>query len=445
MSQFRYIGTALNGRQVLAEFEASGVKEAKTKAERFSHARALQLKSLDEKTLFEYKARKNGSGWVEGEQEAYTQTDLQNALLKHGYSEIKINKKRVFFRAGVPIADVISFIRLSADLLRQKLSYDEILSLLVEDTTNKRMRDIIKHIQKDLRDGKEGREVYRKHEDVFGKFAAYMLGVATTSGNIAEIFDSTATFMERDATFKKNLRRSLLMPTITVLAIIGVVLFYVGYIFPATAEMFLKFDIDLPPMTEATLNMSYWLADWWLVILGIAVVIIGGIATYLNTEKGKLMFDRYIIKTPLIGDLFHKSSIEIFSRVFYTLYSGSGQNIEVIRIASEACRNTWMEKQIKEVAIRMMLDDGKGLVESLEATEVFTHTALSRFKLGAESGSLKSNALQLAQYYETQTKYKMESLIESINLAINMFIMIALIAITVVSSEAAVIKPKSQF
>jgi len=445
MSQFRYIGTAINGRQVLAEFEASGVKEAKQKAERFSNLRALQFKSLDEKVIYQYKARKNGSGWVEGEQEAYTDSDLQNALLKYGYSDIKISKKRTLWKPGVPMIDVINFIRLSADLLKQKLMYDEILTLLYEDTTNTRLKEIIKQIQKDLRDGKEGREVYRKHEDVFGKFASYMLGVATTSGNITEIFDSTATFLERDATFKKNLRRSLMMPAITVLAIIGVVLFYVGYIFPATAEMFLKFDIDLPPMTAATLNMSYWLSDWWIVIVLIFGGLIGGTISYLNSVRGKLMFDRYVIQVPIIGDLFHKSSIEIFSRVFYTLYSGSGQNIEVIRIASEACRNKWMEKQIKEVGIRMMLDDGKGLVESLEATGVFTHTALSRFKLGAESGSLKANALQLAEYYEIQTKYKMESLIETINLVINMFIMIALIGITIVSSEAAVIKPKSPF
>lgn len=445
MSQFRYIGTTLNGRQVLAEFEASGVKEAKAKADKFSRARALEFKALEEKVVWQYKARKNGSGWVEGEQEAYSHADLQKALNKHGFSDIKINRKRVLWKARVPMAEVVNFIRLSADLLRQKLPYDEILTLLLEDTTNNRMREIIKQIQKDLRDGKEGREVYSKHKDVFGEFAAYMLGVATTSGNIAEIFESTAAFLERDAAFKKNLRRSLMMPTITIIAIIGVVLFYVGYIFPVTAEMFLRFDIDLPPMTAATLEMSYWLADWWMVITSISVAVIGGALIYLNSKQGKLMFDRYIIKAPLIGDLFHKSSIEIFARVFYTLYSGSGQNIEVIRIASEACRNTWMEKQIKEVAIRMMLEDGKGLVESLEASEVFTHTALSRFKLGAESGSLKGNALQLAQYYETQTKYKMESLIDSINLAINMFIMVALIAITIVSSEAAIIKPKTTF
>jgi type IV pilus assembly protein PilC len=139
----------------------------------------------------------------------------------------------------------------------------------------------------------------------------------------------------------------------------------------------------------------------------------------------------------------HKTSIEIFSRVFYTLYSGSGQNIEVIRVAAEACRNKYMEKQIKEVAIKMMLKEGAGLIESLNATGVFTDTAISRFKLGAESGALKENAKQLAQYYETQTTYKMESVIDMINLFVNLFIMVALIAITIVSSESALVQPNS--
>ncbi len=102
-----------------------------------------------------------------------------------------------------------------------------------------------------------------------------------------------------------------------------------------------------------------------------------------------------------------------------------------------------MEKQIKEIAIKMMLKEGAGLIESLKATGVFTNTAISRFKLGAESGALRENAKQLAQYYEIQTTYKMESVIDMINLFINLFIMIALIAITIVSSEAAIIKPKS--
>ena len=268
-----------------------------------------------------------------------------------------------------------------------------------------------------------------------------MLSVASTSGNMALVFESTAKFLERDADFKKNMRRALLMPVITVFMVIGVVLFYVGYIFPATANMFLEFDIQLPPMTAATLEFSNFLQANWIVLVLSFIVPLGSFIYFVKTPKGKLWLDKHIIGMPVVGDLLHKTSIEIFSRVFYTLYSGSGQNIEVIRVGAEACRNTYMEKQIKEVAIKMMLDDGKGLLESMEAAGVFTKTALSRFRLGAESGALRENAKQLAEYYEIQTTYKMDSVIDTINLFINLFIMIALVGITVVSSESALISP----
>jgi type IV pilus assembly protein PilC len=443
MAQFRLKAVSPGGKMIQTEFEAVNKKEAQSKVKKLESKNGIRVKALDKKELYIYKVQRPGKSKQTGEQEAYSKEELERALVKLGYQVISVNKKLFDFKGGVPTQDIVTFVSLSADLLKQQLPYDEILTLLYEDTQNKRMKEVIKEIQKDLKDGKEGHEVYGKHEDVFGKFAAYMLSVASTSGNMALVFESTAKFMERDAEFKKNLRRSLLMPTVTVLAVIATILFYVGYIFPATAELFLEFDIQLPPMTAKTLEISYWLADNWITLTLSFVIPVALFIWYVKTPKGKLMLDKYIIHIPVIGDLLHKTSIEIFARVFFTLYSGSGQNIEVIKVASEACRNSYMEKQIKEVAIKKMLKEGSGLVESMEDTGVFTTTAISRFRLGAESGALRENAKQLAEYYEIQTTYKMESVIDTSNLFINLFIMVALIAITVVSSEAALIQPNS--
>ncbi len=444
MPQFRLKAVSPQGKSVQTEFEAENKKEAQIKVDRLSKTNRLNIQSLDQKDVYLYKIKRPGKKAVNGEQEAYNKEELEKALLKLGYQVVSINKKLFNFKGGVPMGEVVSFIRMCADLLKQQLTFDEILNLLIEDSSNKRMKEVIKEIQKDLKDGKEGVQVYSKHEAVFGKFAAYMLSVASTSGNMALVFDSTAKFLERDAEFKKNLKRSLMMPAVTVLAVIGVILFYVGYIFPSTAELFVEMNIELPPMTASTLQLSYWLEDNWIFILFSFLAPIVGFIFFIKTSKGKLILDKYIIHIPVIGDLLHKTSIEIFSRVFYTLYSGSGANIEVIKVASEACRNKYIEKQIKDVAIKKMLKDGAGLIESMEATGVFPHTAISRFRLGAESGALRDNAKQLAEYYEIQTTYKMQSVIDTINLFINLFIMISLIGITVVSSESATINPAAQ-
>lgn len=441
MPEFRFQGVNAQGKLVKSEFQAPNKKVARAKVSDLAKSRKIQVRSLDKKELFIFKVRRNGKAPIEGEKEAYSKEELERALVKMGYKVDWVRKKWFDFKGGVPQNEIVTFIRLSADLLRQKLPYDQILTLLHEDTNNKRLREIIKEIQKDLRDGKEGQEVYGKHDAIFGRFASYMLSVASTSGNMAEVFDSTAKFMERDATFKKNLRRALLMPVIAFISVIAVLLFYVGYIFPAMAEMFLEFNIQLPPMTAATLDLSNWIRAHWILIVLLTFGPIFGLWMYVRTTKGKLWFDKNIIHIPVVGDLLHKTSVEIYSRVFYTLYSGAGQNIEVIRVAAEACRNTWIEKQVKDVAIRMMLEDGSGLIESMEATKVFPETALSRFRLGAESGALKDNAKQLADYYEVHTTYKMDAAIDTINLGINLTILIVLVFITVVSSEAALISP----
>jgi type IV pilus assembly protein PilC len=441
MPHFRFTGKNGSGKKVFREFEAPTKKTAKERVEKLAKSRSLKVESIEERQLYQYKVRRNGSAIIEGEQEAYSAQDVERALKKMGYRVESVRKKWFNFKGLVSNDEIVTFIRLSADLLRQGLPYDQILTLLAADTTNRTMKDVIRQIQKDLRDGKEGSEVYGKHEDIFGKFAAYMLGVASTSGNMASVFESTAKFVERDADFKKNLRRSLFMPMITVLAVIATLLFFIGYVFPITAEMFLEFDIKLPPLTAQALDWSRWLqANWIAVTLAHILPFVFAFIAW-KSKRGRLMIDKYLIRMPVIGELLHKTSIEIFSRIFHTLYSGSGQNIEVIRIAAEACRNRYIEKQIKEVAIRRMLEDGEGLIEAMESAAVFPRSALSRYRLGAESGSLKENSGLLADYYEKQTTYKMESVINWINLGINMFIFVALIYITIVSSEAAIIQP----
>jgi len=223
----------------------------------------------------------------------------------------------------------------------------------------------------------------------------------------------------------------------------GAVVYYVGYIFPATAGLFRKFNIELPPMTRATLVISDFLTENILLIMIAMLVPTVFAVRFFATEKGRLILDQYVWKVPAMGTLLHKTSIEIFCRVFYALYSGAGENIEVIRLASEACGNKYMEHQIKTVALPLMIQKGAGITEAFEATGVFTKTAISRFHSGAETGTVKNTALQLAEYYEKETTYKMKNAIDYIQLMISMIIMIVLTALTIVSSETATIRPKN--
>jgi type IV pilus assembly protein PilC len=442
MAEFRYQGLAISGRMMQGIITARSKREAKKRAEEIARQRRFRLQSLDRKATYAYKVRKGKENAIAGQQKAFTADEVRRALEKMGYTVLSLQKRLFDIKVKPPAKDVVMFIRLSADLLREKLPYDEILNLLGNDVDNKTLRQAIREISQDLKDGKDGAEVFGKQADTLGKFPAHLLGVASKSGNMVEIYESTAKFLERNEEFKKNLKSALIMPSIVILALAGAVLFYVAYIFPQTAQMFLKFGVTLPPMTAATLKMSDFIQSNALYILGVLAVVGIVAGRFLLSQRGRFLLSKYMIKFPVVGPLMHKTSIEIWCRVFHSLYSGSGENVEAIRTAAEACRSPYMEKQIKEIALPMMLKEGQGLVEALEKTGVFTRNALSRLRSGAETGTIRETALQVANYYEKETTHKLRNVIDMIQVAIAMVIMIVMTAITVVSSETAVIRPK---
>lgn len=442
MADFRFQGVVPSGKMVQGTITASNATEAKKKIQELSKGRSFKLDKLEKRISFIYKAQK-GEKVIEGEQKAYSKAEVESALVSMGYKVLFVRKKLQVSLGKPPTGDLITFVRLSADLLREKLPFNEVLSLLANDIENKTLRETLKDINTDLRKGAESERVFMKYEHILGRFTAKMLGLASKSGAMAEMYDSTAKFLERRMEFKKSMKSAMLMPMITLVLLVLAVIFYVAYIFPETARMFLKYGIELPPMTEATLEMSDWLVAniifFILAIIGMGV----GVFMLFTNEKSRRWVDKVSLGIPVMGGLIHKTAIEVFCRVFYSLYSGSGENIDVIKTAAEATGNSHFEYQIKTVTIPMMLKHGKGLHESFEAAGVFTKTALSRFHAGSETGMVRETALQLANYYERETTYKLKSVVDFMQLWVALIIMIVMTAITIVSSETAVIKPKS--
>lgn len=443
MAEYRFSAISSSGKTVVGIIHSNNIFSARQRINEIAQKNQLRIRSIEKKSTFLYKAKKPGTVKpILGEQKAYTAEEVEQALRKLGYEVVSVRKKLFDFQLKPPTSEIVSFVRISADLLKEKMSYGEILQLMINDVTNKTLRDALKDINNDLKKGEDSEKVFRRYEHVLGKFTAYMLGLASKSGNMAEIYMATAKFLERNQEFRKNLRSALVTPTITVIALILTVIYYVAKVFPATAELFLRFDIELPPLTAATLKLSHFLQNNFSFIILLMALPFLFLFYYSQTTNGKIVLHKWLLKLPVLGNIVHKSMIEIFCRVFYSLYTGSAENIEPIRIAAEATGNKYFEDRIKRVAIPIMIREGKGLTEAFEAAGVFTKTAISRFHAGEETGTIRNVALQVANYYESETTHKLKFLIEAIQLAIAMFIMIVITALTLISAETATIRPK---
>ena len=444
MAEFRFSGVAAGGQTVQGTVYAPNKKTAEKKVSSLSEKHAFTMRDLEERMLFQYKVKNKAGEIVKGEQKAYAEDEITKALERMGLEVVSVKKALFNFQRKPPTGDVIMFVRLAANLLMEKMAFTEVMNLLMADISSKSLKQVLRDISSDLKGGTEAKQAFMKHQDKLGKFTAYMLGVASKSGNMAEIYEATARFLERRDEFKKSVRSSLIMPSITILATIGVFIWYVWYIVPETAGLFASFDgIELPPLTTFSLKMSAFL-DKYMGVMGVVfLLLVIGFVAWARTPKGQYLIDKNVIRIPVIGQLLHKLNIEVFCRVFAILYSGSGENLEVIKVAAEASGNRYMEHQIKTVTIPAMMTRGAGLVESLEASGVFTQMTLSRFKTGAETGAVRKSAQQMADYYERETTLKLKTAVETIQTFVGLFIGLMVAFLTVLSAETALIRPSS--
>jgi len=441
MVEFKFTAEKPGGQTISGALSANSFREGRKKIHRLAEKNRLKIKAIEKKSTFFYKVRRGNEKPLRGEQKAFTKKEVEEALTRLGYQVLSVNKKFFELNRKPPTAEIVTFVKISAELLDQKLAYGEILTLLINDTQNKTLRDTLKEINNELKKGADSEVTFLKYQTVFGKFTAYMLGLASKSGNMTEIYKATAKFLERRQEFKKNMRSALITPAVTILVLFLAVLFYVGYIFPETAKLFVKFGIELPPMTAFTLNVSDFLVNNTLLVAAVTLLPPIFLWRFAKTKKGGMLFDEWILKIPVIGTLIHKTLIEVYCRVFYTLYSGSAESIEPIRIAAEATGNQYFEDRVKNIAIPMMIKKGTGITDAFAASGVFTETALSRLHSGEETGTIKNTSLQLANYYESETVYKLKNFIELVQVVIAMIIMVVMIMLTLVSAETATVRP----
>lgn len=441
--EYRFTGVNTAGEPVRGTVFASSKRAAHRRIDDLSEQHRFRTDEVEQRRTYLYKVRTPEGKVARGQQKAYDAKEVRAALERMGLEVVRVERKLLDVQLKPSSTDVVMFVRLAANMLKRQLPFDEILTLLAADVSSKPLRQMMRDLQADLKGGMSARNAFMKHQHVLGKFTSYMLGLAASSGNMSEMFEATAKYLERKDEFKKSVRSALITPAITLFATIAAFVWYVWYIIPSYAGLFTNYDITLPPLTQASLDFAQWMDANWLWVVALIMGAITGFIVWAQTTRGKYLIHKYMIQIPVLGPLLHKLNLEVFCRVFGVLYSGSGENEEVMKIAAEATGNTYIEHQVKTITVPMMMGRGTDLIESMQASGVFTPMTLARFRSGASTGSVRASSEEMAEFYERETSLKMNQAVETIKTTVAIAISILVLVLTLISAESALIQPSS--
>ena len=442
MREYRFTGLNVAGQPVQGTVYAPSRKKAEKRVSDLAAKHDFSPEQTVERVAFLYKARHPSGEIVKGEQWAYAVEEVERALTRVGLEPIRVEKKLLSFQPRPSSTDLVLFVRLAANMLRRNLPFDEVLTLLQEDTTSSSLKQAIRDLNSDLKAGMDARHAFMKHQHTLGKFTAFMLGLAATSGNMADMFEATATYLERKDKFKKSVRSAMITPSITFLAALVAFVWYVWSIVPSYARLFQQYGlVEIPFFTASSLAFADWMDIhwWWVSVLFFGSII--GFVVWARTPKGKFQVHKNMYRIPALGTLLQKMNLEVFSRVFSVLYSGSGESEEVMKVSAEATDNVYLEHQVKTITVPMMMAAGSDLIIAMERAGVFTPMFIARYRSGAETGSVREAADEMADFYQREVDLKFEALVETIKTSVAIVISMLVLLLTIISAESALMTP----
>src|SRR5207249_3773698 len=210
---------------------------------------------------FTYVARETGSGReIRNSLEAQTEQAAIAALLNRNLLVVSIQEKagRKGKTAGgkVALVDLVIFTRQLATMIDAGLAMVQSLQALIEQTTNKVMRDTIKDVCTRVEGGDSFSEALQKHPKVFNRLYVCMVGAGERGGLLAEILARLATYLESTARLRKKVKSAMMYPVIVTVVAIGITIFLLVKVVPVFGEIFASFGAELPAPTQFLVHVS---------------------------------------------------------------------------------------------------------------------------------------------------------------------------------------------
>jgi MSHA biogenesis protein MshG len=331
-----------------------------------------------------------------------TETKRGNAASSEGLSAISL------FEQKVGIDELIIFARQMYSLLKAGIPIIRAIKGLSENASHKRFQEILKDIADQLEQGRNLSAAMAKYEKIFTRLTISVVVVGENTGKLDDVFLQLALYFEREQETRKRIKSALRYPTFVIIALVIAMFILNLFVVPVFTQMFERFNTELPIMTRVLIATSdFFVNYWWLLLIGIVGAIVV-VKQYVNSEVGRLKWDRIKLKLPVVGSIIERSLLSRYSRSFSMILRAGVPLTAGLSLTADAVDNAFMQKRIREM--RQGIEKGESLLRVSKNSELFSTLVLQMVAVGEETGRLEPLLEESADYYEREVDFDLKSL-----------------------------------
>ena len=372
--------------------------------------------------FFAYKARDSRGQLVQGVLEGADSGAVAGQLFNVGVTPLEIAPSSAprqvgpgLFQLGEPKVahtDVLMFSRQMYTLLKAGVPIMGALKGLQESTDNKAFSRVIQELRESLDSGRELSVSLARHPKEFSPFYISMVRVGEQTGTLEEVFLRLFHHMEFEKFMREQVKSAIRYPSF-VLATMAIAIVIINiFVIPAFAKVYQGFKAELPALTKMLIGFSNFMVTYWPAMLAMLVILVFAFRFYINTEKGRLQWDRFKLRIPIAGQIVLKATLARFARSFALAIRSGVPAVQALTIVAHTVDNAHITRRLE--GMREGVERGESVLRTAVATGIFTPIVLQMVAVGEESGALDDLMEEIGDMYQREVEYDLKNLASQI-------------------------------
>jgi type IV pilus assembly protein PilC len=271
------------------------------------------------------------------------------------------------------------------------------LELLMKRQRNPFFRTVLEDVRDRVRGGELLSEAFAEQK-VFPKVYTTTLLAGEKSGNLEEVLGRYISFQRLGLSFRKKLVSSLVYPVLLVAMLVVMLTFLITFVVPQFANLYNQLGVELPPLTMVMLSIGTNAQHYAPYVLAALLIAAFLIWRWMKSDAGATQMDRLKLKTPILGDIWLKYQVAVFSRMLSTLLAGGLPLVPALETAGESMQSRLIAHGVDDAAKKVR--EGQPLSRSLEASTVFPEMSVEMIEVGESTGALPAMLNSVAEFYE---------------------------------------------
>lgn len=342
-----------------------------------------------------------------GELDAADEAAVKGLLRRQGFKSITVKKKPKdlleylpFLQQKVKEKDVVVFCRIFSTMINAGLPLIQCLELLASQEQNKTFAKMIIAIKEDVEGGATLTDALKKYPEVFDELFVNLVAAGESGGILDVILSRLSGYMEKAMKLKSKVKGAMTYPASVLVISIGVVSLLLLKVIPVFQKMFEGMGGTLPAPTQFLVDASSFMQHYWYYMFGAVIALFVAFKRFYRTEKGTLIVDALVLKSPVFGPLLKKVAVAKFTRTMSTMMTSGVPILEGLGIVSKTAGNKIIEGALMKV--RQSISEGKSIAEPLAETDIFPSMVVQMIAVGEATGALDAMLSKIADFYDDE-------------------------------------------